>query len=56
MFGNECDRLSEIHIGSGSFRWYKPFELKNLPFLKSIQLDKDAFRDCHSIVFEIKNE
>ena len=51
-----CDQLSKIHIGSGSFYWYESLELKNLPFLKSIQLDQYAFMKCHLIVFESMNE
>ena len=52
-----CDQLNEIHIGYQSFYWwYDSFELKNLPSLISIQLDKYAFYWCHSIVFESMND
>ena len=47
-----CDQLSEIHIGYISFGWYESFELKNLPFLISIQLDSHSFKNCHRIVFD----
>ncbi|KNB43167.1 hypothetical protein JH06_5452 [Blastocystis sp. subtype 4] len=47
-----CDQLSEINIGRGSFHRYELFELKNLPSLISIQLDGGAFFDFHSVVFE----
>ena len=51
-----CDQLSEIHIGGWSFFWYESFELKNLPSLISIQLDRHAFMKCHRIVFESMND
>ena len=51
-----CDQLSEIHIGEGSFFFYESFELKNLHSLISIQLDCNAFHDCHGIVFESMND
>ncbi|KAK8808948.1 hypothetical protein WA171_001077 [Blastocystis sp. BT1] len=47
-----CDQLSEIHIGDWSFRWYESFELKNLSFLISIQLDNYEFYYSHWIVFD----
>ena len=48
-----CDQLREIHIGYQSFYWwYETFELKNLPSLISVQLDKYAFYYCSKIVFE----
>ena len=51
-----CDQLRQIHIEESSFRWYESFELKNLPSLISIQLDKSVFWKCHSIVFESMND
>ena len=51
-----CDQLSEIHIGYISFGWYESFELKNLPFLISIQLDSHSFKNCHRIVFDSMND
>ena len=51
-----CDQLSEINIGRGSFHRYELFELKNLPSLISIQLDGGAFFDFHSVVFESMND
>jgi len=51
-----CDQLKDIHIGRGSFYWYESFELKNLPSLISIQLDRHAFMKCHRIVFESMND
>ena len=51
-----CDQLNEINIGAKSFHCYESFELKNLPSPISIQLDKDAFEWCHSIVFESMND
>ena len=51
-----CDQLSEIHIEDGSFYWYKSFELKNLPSLISIQLDRCAFCNCKWIVFDSMND
>ena len=51
-----CDQLSEINIGYRSFYWYESFELKNLPSLISIQLDRHAFMKCHRIVFESMND
>ena len=51
-----CDQLKEIRIGIKTFYWYETFELKNLPSLISIQLDDNAFRLCHSIVFESMND
>ena len=51
-----CDQLNEINIGAKSFHCYESFELKNLPSLISIQLDDNAFRLCHSIVFESMND
>ena len=51
-----CDQLSEIHIEDGSFYWYKSFELKNLPSLISIQLDRCAFCNCKWIVFNSMND
>ena len=50
-----CDQLSEIHIGDWSFRWYESFELKNLSFLISIQLDNYEFYYSHWIVFDSMN-
>ena len=47
-----CDQLNDIHFEYQSFRWYESFELKNLRSLISIQLDGDAFRDCHRVVFD----
>ena len=57
MFGSSCvimncDQLNEIHCGRGSFYWYESFELKNLPSLKSIQLDLGVFISCRRIVFD----
>ena len=51
-----CDQLREIHIGPGSFQCYESLELKDLPSLTSIQLDRYAFNNCHSIVFESMND
>ncbi|KNB41559.1 hypothetical protein JH06_5023 [Blastocystis sp. subtype 4] len=51
-----CDQLRQIHFGDYSFRWYDSFELKNLPLLKSIQLDMSTFGMCHSVVFESMND
>ena len=51
-----CDQLKEIRIGIKTFYWYETFELMNLPSLISIQLDDNAFRLCHSIVFESMND
>ena len=51
-----CDQLNEIHFGDWSFFWYESFELKNLPSLKSIQLDEYAFYKCHVIVFDSMND
>ena len=51
-----CDQLSEIHFGFSSFYWYESFELKNLPSLISIQLDKSVFYRCHGVVFESIND
>ena len=51
-----CDRLKEVEIGHGSFYWYEVLELKNLPSLHSIQMGCDAFKYCHSIVFESDND
>ena len=51
-----CDQLSDINIGYRSFYWYESFELKNLPSLLSIQLDKSVFYRCHGIVFESMND
>ena len=51
-----CDQLNEIHFGESSFCWYESFELKNLPSLKSIQLDDYAFKNCHVIVFDSMND
>ena len=51
-----CDQLREIHIGDSTLWWHQSFELKNLPFLISIQLDHWGFRRCHRIVFESMND
>ena len=51
-----CDQLKQINIGCNSFYWYESFELKNLPSLISIQLDKSVFYRCHGIVFESMND
>ena len=51
-----CDQLSEIHIRNGSFLWYESLELKNLPSLISIQLDRSVFSCCYSIVFDSMND
>ena len=51
-----CDQLSEIHIGFGSFFWYESLELKNLPSLISIQLNQSVFSECRSVVFESMND
>ena len=51
-----CDQLSEIHIGYRSFYSYESFELKNLPSLISIQLDRCAFCNCKWIVFDSMND
>ena len=51
-----CDQLSEIHIEDWSFFWYESFELKNLPSLISIQLDRSVFSCCYSIVFDSMND
>ena len=51
-----CDQLRLIHMGEGSFYWYKSFELKNLPSLISIQLDRCAFCNCKWIVFDSMND
>ena len=50
-----CDQLSEINIGDHSFWRYESLELKNLPSLIFIQLDDNAFTECHSVVFESMN-
>ncbi|KAK8792229.1 hypothetical protein WA171_002482 [Blastocystis sp. BT1] len=47
-----CDHLKVIHTGRDSFYWYESLELKNLPSLIFIQLDDNAFTECHSVVFE----
>ena len=51
-----CDQLSEICIGFNSFYWYESFELKNLPSLISIQLDRMVFWEFHSAVFKSMND
>ena len=51
-----CDGLNEIHVGSSSFFYYESFELKNLPSLKSIQLDDWAFYSCRRLVFDSMND
>ena len=51
-----CDQLSEIHFGAGSFFYYESLELKDLPSLISIQLDGNAFYRCHLIVFDSMND
>ena len=51
-----CDRLKQIHICKYSFMYYESLELKNLPSLRSIQLDWYVFSCCHSIVFESMND
>ena len=57
MFDNELWSVErEIHIGPGSFQCYESLELKDLPSLTSIQLDRYAFNNCHSIVFESMND
>ena len=50
-----CDHLKVIHTGRDSFYWYESLELKNLPSLIFIQLDDNAFTECHSVVFESMN-
>ena len=51
-----CDQLRHIHFGCESFKYYESLELKNLPSLIFFQLDKIAFYNCHSIVFESMND
>ncbi|KAK8802589.1 hypothetical protein WA171_006268 [Blastocystis sp. BT1] len=51
-----CDQLSDFHIGERSFHYYESLELKNLPSLISIRLDRWTFWKCHSIVFESMND
>ena len=51
-----CDQLRQIRIGYRSFCCYESFELKNLPSLISIKLDRYVFKYCHSVVFESMND
>ena len=51
-----CNQLNEINIEENSFKYYESFELKNLPSLISIQLDKSVFYRCHGVVFESIND
>ena len=51
-----CDQLNEIHFGKESFYYYESFELKNLPSLISIQLDRYSFYECHKIVLDSMND
>ena len=51
-----CNQLSEIRFGHGSFKWYESLELKNLPSLISIALDQYPLNKCHVIVFDSMND
>ena len=44
---SNCESLESIQIGGGSFLYYSGgFELKNLPKLKSIELNTPGYYDC----------
>ncbi|KAK8804636.1 hypothetical protein WA171_006604 [Blastocystis sp. BT1] len=51
-----CDHLIIICFGDYSFQCYESFELKNLPSLISIQLDRMVFWEFHSAVFKSMND
>ena len=51
-----CNQLCDVIIGYHSFLLYKSFELKNLPSLRSFQLDEGAFLNCNRIVFDSMND
>ena len=51
-----CNQLNEIHFGDHSFKWYESFELKNLPSLISIILNRALFCACQLIVFDSMND
>ena len=47
-----CSNLTQLEIGSGSFKDFKQFELSNVNSLQSITFGEDCFKNVHEFVLD----